>query len=148
MHWVFNAAVYWINRWVNGTAPPIAPRLDATSEPGVAPVVFALDPNGDALGGIRTPFVDAPIAKLAGTGNGARSPSFPGDVVPATSRFCTLFGQTVPFTDAELAALYSSHASFVIEYASASTNAVHSGFLLAHDALALRHAAELSAIGR
>ena len=76
MHWVFNAAVHWINRWVKyGTPPPIAPRLEATTAPGVDPVVFAVDAHGNALGGIRTPFVDVPIAKLAGTGNGARPPA-------------------------------------------------------------------------
>jgi hypothetical protein len=58
---------------------------------------------------IRSPLVDAPIAMLAGNGNGARPPAFPGEVVPPTSRFCAIFGQTVPFTDAELAASYPDH---------------------------------------
>ena len=149
MHWVFNAAVHWINRWAkDGTPPPIAPRLEAISAPGVVPAVFAVDSLGNTLGGIRTPFVDAPIAKLAGTGNGARPPAFSGDVVPPTSRFCSIFGQTVPFTDAELAALYPNHGSFVARYSAASRNAVRSRFLLPPDAAALLRAAALSDIRR
>ena len=148
MHWVFNAAVHWINLWVkDGTPPPIAPRLEATSAPGVEPVVFAVDAYGDAVGVIRTPFVDAPIAMLAGNGNGARPPAFPGEVVPPTSRFCAIFGQTVPFTDAELAASYPDHETFASEYSLAAMAAVRSGFLLPPDARALRRAAALSDIG-
>jgi hypothetical protein len=149
MHWVFNAAVHWIHRWARfGTPPPIAPRLQATSAPGVVPVVFAEDEHGNTLGGIRTPYVDVPIAKLKGTGNTARPPAFPGDVVPPASQFCGIFGQTVPFTDAELAALYRSHGRFVARYAAAGARAVGSRFLLRPDAVALRRAAELSDIGK
>ena len=79
MHWVFNAAVHWINRWAKyGTPPPIAPRLQATSAPGIVPVVFAIDSHGNTLGGIRTPLVDAPIAKLTGTGQRRPSTRLPG----------------------------------------------------------------------
>jgi len=142
MHWVFNAAVHWIDRWVKyGTPPPIAPRLEATSPPG-APVVFAVDEHGNTLGGIRTPLVDAPIARLAGSGNTGA----PGG--PPTSMFCFLFGQTVPFDDAELAALYPSHASFVSRYYLAGVSAVNSQFLLQPDADALLRAAVQSDIRR
>ncbi len=124
-HWVINAAVRWINRWVkHGTPPPIAPRLQATTQPGVSPVVFAADSHGNTLGGIRTPFVDVPVARLTGGGNGARPPAFPGEVVPPISFFCGIFGQTVPFDDAKLASLYPSHSVFVLKYLLASVDAV------------------------
>ena len=46
-HWVLNAAVWWLNRWVvNGLAPPIPPLLQVTTTPG-EPVVFATDANGN-----------------------------------------------------------------------------------------------------
>lgn len=142
MHWVFDAAVYWIERWVaRGTPPPIAPRLEATSAPG-DPVVFEHDEHGNVLGGIRTPIVDVPIATLTGTGNG------PAPGAPPTSQFCSLFGQTVPFTEEELGALYPNHLSFVLQYLFASLEAVHSRYLLWPDALALVRAAALSDIGR
>ena len=57
-HWVLDAAVYWLNRWVvNGTPPPRAPYLQTTQ---ASPVVFKLDANGNVQGGVRSPQVDAP----------------------------------------------------------------------------------------
>jgi hypothetical protein len=143
MHWVFDAAVSWIDRWARfGTPPPIAPRLQATSAPGVSPVVFATDSHGNVRGGIRTPHVDVPIAKLTGTGNTGA----PG--APPTSQFCSIFGETVPFTAGDLAALYPNHGRFVASYATASWKAVRSQFLLLPDAIHLVDAAARSDIGK
>jgi hypothetical protein len=142
MHWVFNAATRWIHRWVKwGTPPPIAPRLQAITAPGVSPAEFALDEHGIALGGIRTPYVDVPVATLAGVGNGAA----PG--APPLSGFCSAFGVTIPFTDEELAELYPSHRNFVLRYVFASLLALHSRYLLWPDAVALVRAAALSDVG-
>ena len=64
-HYVLDAAFYRLNRWVaKGIPPPVAPRLQTT---GLSPVVFATDANGNTLGGIRTPAVDAPVATLSGS---------------------------------------------------------------------------------
>ncbi len=66
-HWALDAAVYWLNRWVvDGTPPPRALLLATTH---VSPVVYKLDANGNAIGGVRTPQVDAPIAALGSQGN-------------------------------------------------------------------------------
>jgi hypothetical protein len=42
-----------------------APRLETTSTP---PIQFVVDADGIVKGGIRTPAVDAPVAKLSGLG--------------------------------------------------------------------------------
>ena len=106
-HWVLNAAVHQLNRWVvTGTPPPIAPRLEFSS---TAPVTIARDTYGNAIGGVRSPHVDAPIATLSGGSNQATS----GGVASA---FCFLFGTTVPFTPDQLAALYPSHRQFVAKW--------------------------------
>ena len=144
MHWVFNAAVRWMDRWVRSRgrrAPPIAPRLEAITAPGVSPAEFAVDEHGNALGGIRTPYVDAPIATLTGVGNGAA----PG--APPFSSFCSAFGVTIPFTDEKLAALYPTHRSYVNAFGGATRDAVRSKFLLKRDARLLRRAAGMSDIG-
>lgn len=142
MHWVFNAATHWINRWVRwGTPPPIAPRIQATTAPGVIPAQFAVDAHGIALGGIRTPYVDVPIATLTGVGNG------PAPGAPPFSVFCSAFGVTIPFSDEELAELYPTHTSFVWRYFFASLKAVRSRFLLWPDARALLRAAAGSDVG-
>jgi len=144
MHWVFDAAVHWIHRWVRTRgrrAPPIAPRLQAITEPGVSPAEFAVDEHGIALGGIRTPYVDAPIATLAGVGNGAA----PG--APPLSVFCSAFGVTIPFTDVKLAELYPDHRSYVRAFRRAASDAVRAGYLRRKDARLLSRAASLSTIG-
>jgi hypothetical protein len=143
MHWVFGAAVHWINAWVkDGTPPPIAPRLQATSKPG-RQVVYAKDANGNTLGGIRTPFVDTPVATLVGPGaDNGRAPG-----APWPSIFCSIFGETLPFTADQLASLYPSHQAFASQFQSSATNAVQSQFLLQPDATNLINAANASSIG-
>jgi Alpha/beta hydrolase domain len=92
-HWALDAAVKWLQRWVVMGAPPPPAALLATTH--VSPVVFKLDANGNALGGVRTPQVDAPIAALGSQGK--------------SGGFCFLFGSTVPYGTAKLASLYADH---------------------------------------
>ena len=132
-HYVLDAAFYRLNRWVTkGIPPPVAPRLQTT---GVSPVVFATDANGNALGGIRTPAVDAPVAALSGVAKGGTS-------------FCFLFGSTVPFAPAQIKALYPDHRAFVTAWARATKSARAAGFLVAADAKELEAAAARSDIGK
>jgi hypothetical protein len=142
MHWVINAALNRLDGWVrSGTPPPNAPRLEIDA-PGFPPD-FAVDEHGNVLGGIRTPYVDVPIARLNGAGNGT-APGAP----PFPSVFCRLFGVTEPFSDEKLAELYRTHGRFVSQYARANEMAVESGFLLQEDAELLQRAAARSDIGR
>ena len=129
-HWALDAAVYWLNRWaVDGTPPPRAPLL-ATSH--VSAVVFKLDTNGNAIGGVRTPQVDAPIAALGSQGN--------------SGGFCFLFGTTVPYSAAHLATLYKNHSQFVSAWARAVRRDRARGFLLPADAIELLHSAAVSQV--
>ncbi|HEV3133119.1 MAG TPA: alpha/beta hydrolase domain-containing protein [Acidimicrobiia bacterium] len=132
-HFVLDAAFSSLNRWVADHAvPPVAPRLQTT---GVSPVVFATDANGNVVGGIRTPAVDAPVAKLSGLPQGG-------------SQFCFLFGTTVPFTPSQLAALYKNHGQFVSASAQAAKSAHKAGFLVDADAKEIQSAAVHSGIGK
>jgi hypothetical protein len=132
-HYVLDAAFYQLNRWVaKGIVPPVAPRLQTTR---VSPVVFATDANGNALGGVRSPAVDAPIATLSGKS-------------PGGSSFCFLFGSTVPFTPAQLEALYPNHRTFVSAWVRATKSARAAGFLVAADARELISAARRSDVGK
>ena len=135
-HWLLNTAVHHLNEWVvNGTAPPSAPPLQVAS---TGPLVFARDANGNAIGGVRSPQVDAPIAALGGTGNSGVGP---------IGQFCRLFGTTVPFTPEQLAARYPTHDAFVQQWAQAAINGVNAGYLLPDDAYELFISAVLSDIG-
>jgi hypothetical protein len=130
-HWVLQAAFDALNDWVRfGRAPARAEPLETVSS---APVTFALDANGNAKGGVRTPQVDAPLAKLSGGGQ-------------TGSSFCFLFGTTVPYSAAELAAKYPGRHTFVREWRAAVRDAVHRGFVMHADAHALARAADVAVV--
>jgi hypothetical protein len=127
------AAVVALNNWViTGTPPPQSPRLDVSG-----PSAYVTDSNGEAVGGIRTPQVAAPIAVVNGT----------GDTSSAGGGFCKLFGTTVPFTAAKLAQLYPTHQTFVKKWNQAVASAVAKGYLLNSDAKALDKVAAQSSVG-
>jgi hypothetical protein len=131
-HFVLKAAISALNEWVrNGTAPPGAPRLEVSSGP---PAAIVRDANGNALGGIRTPQTDVPIAALSGEAQGG--------VI-----FCILFGATAPFDDELLASLYPDHETYVAAINEAADRAVEEGFLLAPDADLIKTNARGSDIG-
>jgi hypothetical protein len=90
---------------------------------------FELDANGNALGGIRTPHVDVPVAALSGLGQSGES-------------FCGLFGTTASFTDEQLAALYADTADFQAKWDAAVDAAVAAGAVLPEDADAVKASAE------
>jgi hypothetical protein len=131
-HFVLKAAIAALNEWVrNGTPPPSAPLIEVNAGP---PAAIARDVNGNALGGIRTPQVDVPIATLSGEGQ-------------VGELFCILFGTTVPFDDEKLASLYPDHETYVAAIDEAAGRAVEEGFLLAPDAELIKDNARNSDIG-
>jgi hypothetical protein len=139
-HWLLNSVMYGLNQWVtNGTLPPIGQKLViASTSPSF---VYAKDANGNTIGGVRTPQVDAPIATLAGIGNTAANGA-------PISQFCRLFGSTVPYTPTHLSALYKNHGQFVSAWSNDIQNLVNEGFLLQPDGVELQDAAGMSHIGK
>jgi hypothetical protein len=128
--WIMRAAIDGLDNWIRtGVPPAVAPPLDVTS---TSPVVLTRDAFGNALGGIRSPHVDAPIATLTGLNGG--------------SGFCRLYGSTTPFTPAQLAGLYPTHADFVTAWSDSLDSAVAGGFMLQADADALLAAAQSAPI--
>jgi hypothetical protein len=123
-HYVMMTALWNLDRWVrDGKMPPIAPRLKtlAGDKPGAAPQLV-LDANGDAEGGIRTPWVDVPTARLSGLGN-------------APGAMGALFGVTEPFDQAMLDKLYPrGRAEYLKKFDKSLESAIKSGFILRADA--------------
>jgi hypothetical protein len=142
------AAVAAVNNWmVTGHAPLQSPLLKVDK---VDPHVFLTDSNGNALGGIRTPQVQAPVAKLSGLGQPGSSapPSAPGATESVSGGvLCGIFGTTVPFSAAKLATLYPSHAAFVEKWDAATAAEVKAGYLLPADARTLDRVAAASNVG-
>jgi hypothetical protein len=133
LHLVVKAALADLELWVRtGRQPPKAPRLAVG--PGPTPKI---DRNADgiALGGIRTPPVDVPVATLS---------AVPG---PNPSVLCLLLGSTTPFTTARIAALYPSRAAYLKQYDADAAKVIRSGFVLRADKAALLAYADPSAVG-
>ena len=95
--------------------------------------MLARDGVGNALGGVRSPHVDTPIARIDGLNTGGG--------------FCGLFGSTTPLTQPELANLYPTPADFVSEWTDSVNAAIAAGFILPVEGPALIAAAEASGIG-
>ncbi|MFI4975004.1 MAG: alpha/beta hydrolase domain-containing protein [Caulobacterales bacterium] len=117
-HYVGEAAIEALDLWVaGGPAPATAPRLELTAD-GAA---CALDRLGNAKGGVRSPWVDAPTAVLSGLGQSGGAFGF-------------LFGTTTPFDSAMLKALYpGGKADYLAKFTSALDDAIAGGFILEHD---------------
>lgn len=117
-HYVAQAAWEHLVRWAGGgEAPPAAPRLDRND----AGDGFALDADGLATGGVRTPWVDVPTAVLSGLGQTGEAFSF-------------LFGTTFPLAEGRLAERYpGGRDHYLARFAAALDATVAAGFVLAAD---------------
>ena len=94
-HYVAMSAVAHLDQWVRtGKAPPKAEPMtvEPPANPGAAPKL-AVDANGITKGGIRSPWVDVPVARTSGFGNSGGAFGF-------------LVGSTESFDTATLARLY------------------------------------------
>jgi hypothetical protein len=132
-HYVFNAALDHLVRWVkDGTPPPQAPPIEVTTVG--PPAVMARDAAGNALGGIRLSQHAVPTAVNTGVNSG------PG--------FCRLNGSHEPFDAATLSKLYPTHQSYVAKVKEVTEKNLKAGFILKADADATIAEAQQSTIGR
>jgi hypothetical protein len=89
MSYVFNAAFSNLERWARiGTPAPRAPWIELKDG------AVALDQFGNGLGGVRSPYVDVPVAAYTTTSPG-----------PST---CRELGHRIPFDAARMSMLYST----------------------------------------
>jgi hypothetical protein len=130
-HFVANAAIHALNTWlVDGTTPPKADRLEVTGDPAT----FVLDGLGNVKGGIRTSYVDAPIAILSGEGQPPVEFNPDDEINVVNTNFCFLSGTTHLFDAATLGSLYPDNASYIEAVNASSDEAVSRGFLMPEDA--------------
>lgn len=122
--YVADAAFADLTKWLDdGTPPPHAARLQVT-DPRAGTVVR--DRFGNALGGLRTPFVDVPTATFSATDGSANDTPLSG--------LCPLMGFSIPFSHPRLHALYASHAAYVAGVTRETSELVRRGFWVASDA--------------
>jgi hypothetical protein len=120
-HYVLQAAISKLNTWVRtGEPAPTAPPIALTE---ADPPQLVLGANGHAEGGVRTPWVEVPIAKTSGT-------------APEESPMSFLFGSGERFDPATLSRLYPGGLEEYIErFTKALDRAIESGFIRPADRL-------------
>lgn len=118
-HYVVQAGLAALNAWVTSDEPaPSAQPLDVRETPGPQPVP---DDNGVARGGLRTPWVDVPVARTSGLGG-------------EESIMSMIFGSGEFFDAATLGRLYPGGSTEYLErFTGALDAAIGAGFILPAD---------------
>jgi hypothetical protein len=118
-HYVLQAALAGLRRWVRtGEPAPSAPRIELSA---ADPPQLVLDDRGIARGGVRTPWVDVPIARTSGLGDEANFMS-------------SLFGSGEVFDAATVGSLCPGGSDEYLRlFGIALDEAVRSGFIVAAD---------------
>ncbi len=114
-HYVAQVALEHLDRWAGGgEPPPAAPRL-VLGDDGRA---CRRDELGNAVGGIRNPWVDVPLRMLSGEGQEGEG-------------FAFLFGTTAPLEPGAIARLYpGGRDDYVSAFAAALDQTIADGFIL------------------
>lgn len=118
-HWVATAAMDALIGWVTEGTPPSKSDPIQTESENATTVVR--DEHGLALGGVRTPAVEAPTMRLTGA------------AAPDAPIICALFGGSSPFTPAELKALYPTQDAYLAKFDAALDAAIEAGFVRGAD---------------
>lgn len=118
-HYVVQAALAALNRWVaTGESAPSVDPLKVHESQGPQPV---LDGDGITRGGVRTPWVDVPIARTSGIGG-------------EESIMSMIFGSGEPFDAATLRRLYpGGNSEYLERFTAALDAAIQAGFILPAD---------------
>jgi Alpha/beta hydrolase domain len=112
------AALRHLFRWAeDDVAPPRAPRIALEIDDMVAQA--AVDRFGNAIGGVPSPFLEAPIARY--------------DVHSTPGPLCQLVGREVPLPHEVLAGSYGDVQTYLAEFTISLDATIEAGFLLAAD---------------
>jgi hypothetical protein len=127
VYMIFDGALDNLDRWVrDGTPPPRADRI-SLNKPGTPDAAPELDQHGNAVGGVRTPLVDVPIATyFSGSGSGE----------------CRISGHKIAFDPTTFQALYQNRAQYLSKVAQEADRLVKERWLSYADAQKIKSAAE------
>jgi hypothetical protein len=123
VQYIHNGILVNMENWIrSGTLPPTADRILATSSPiPVYPYLYVnmqRDAFGNAMGGVRTPYVDVPIktylpmSPACTYSSGCSS----NPLCQACSAWCVILGNIVPLPPATLESLYTNHGGYVSKF--------------------------------
>jgi Alpha/beta hydrolase domain len=116
------AALRRLFEWAeNGIAPPRSSPIELATFDVVS--VAAVDPDGNALGGVRSPFVDVPLSRF--------------DVHSTGGARCVLVGRETPLAQSVLARRFADAEAYLQRFTESLDDTIATGFLLEDDRAAL-----------
>ena len=138
IEYFMNSAYANIYTWLRtGTPPPRAEPMLTEQAEGEGGIRVKLDENGNAMGGLRNPYVEIPVATWYGQ-------SRPLDQDSAF--FCMLAGYSRPFDNDRIRSLYPAKEDYLSRVNTMVDSMVRERFLMASDGEKIkREAVELSA---
>jgi hypothetical protein len=126
---VLDAAINHVQRWMtDGTPPPSQPPIELTAGD---PVAVVRDADGNAIGGVRVPEMDVPLARHIAAMQEAGAAG--------------LMGQWSPLAFDVVRDRYPDASAYLAAHDAAARAAVDAGVLLPHDADEGRRRAEVTA---
>jgi hypothetical protein len=126
------AAAAQLFKWAEqGTAPPKAPRIEMETLDVVS--VSAVDEHGNAVGGVRSPFVDVPLVHY--------------EVSSTPGVFCKLGSRETPLAADVLATQYRDVDGYIEEFSESLDATIDAGFLLKRDRAEILESATEKATG-
>lgn len=124
-HFTVNAAFHALDEWMRtGMPPAIAEPLQVDE----STMQLVVDEHGNTQGGVRSPYVDAPLATFGGIGTG--------------HIMCMIFGKMELFSSETLGQLYDSPEDYLMQVDDSLANSLQMGFLRPEDAEKIRKASE------
>ena len=115
-HLALKAALSHLVDWVvDGTEPPAGEPIEVGDDGAIV-----RNDDGNAVGGVRLPPVEVPVAALSGD-------------APAGGVLCRLFGSTTFFPPEDLTARYGDRAGYLARFEEALDRAIADGFVLEGD---------------
>ena len=135
VRYIFDAAWRDLDAWVqHGIGPPHAPQLQNVPNSESLPPdhMFVVDAHGNALGGVRSSYVDVPTARWIG----AKSGPF----------ICLFHGYKIPMSHAQLEQLYKDHATYVEKVRASVRGLVSGKWLTPADGASILREAGTSAV--
>jgi hypothetical protein len=138
--YLYNAMWFNMERHSRGGTSPPHGELIETDDGDVA-----RDEFDNALGGIRLPSMEVPIASYGP--NNTADPTLPPFLRGIANLACRLSGTVTPFDDETLDTLYPNHGTYVSQVMEVTNELRNQRFLLAKDAMKIRTEASLSQIG-
>ena len=132
--YLMNAAFANLDAWTRSNIPPPRAQVIAT-EPGGSGQDFRVktDKHGNAVGGLRTPYLDVPVATYY-------SRTKPAD--EKSGNFCGAQGYKVPFEKEKILALYPSREVYLRKVSAMVESMVKARLLTAKDGEKIKKDAE------